>query len=97
MKVLEYADEVSNISKVCRHFGISRESYYRGKKALRSYRKLIRAEAPRANLALKALLGKIEMHPKGEGRAVSYTARCNLKLGEILLPSVSSYGSGDRI
>jgi len=67
------------------------------KKALRSYRKLIRAEAPRANLALKALLGKIEMHPKGKGRAVSYVARCNIKLGEILLPSVSTYGSGERV
>ena len=67
------------------------------KKALRSYRKLIRAEVPRANLALKALLGKVEMHPKGTGRAVSYVARCNLKLGEILLPSVSTYGSGERI
>lgn len=49
------------------------------KKALRSYRELIRAEDPRANIALKALLGKIGMHPKGTGRAVSYAVRCNLK------------------
>jgi transposase-like protein len=47
LKVFEYADEVGNISKVCRHLGISQESYYRWKKALRSYRKLIRAELPR--------------------------------------------------
>jgi transposase-like protein len=34
LKVIEYADQLGNISKACRYFGISRESYYRWKKAL---------------------------------------------------------------
>ena len=33
-RVLDYANEIGNISKACRHFGISRQSYYRWKKAL---------------------------------------------------------------
>ena len=34
LRVFEYAQEVGNVSKACRHFGISRESYYRWKRAL---------------------------------------------------------------
>ena len=34
LKVLEYAREIGNISKACRYFGISRESFYRWKRAL---------------------------------------------------------------
>ena len=34
LRVLEFAQEMGNISKACRYFGISRESYYRWKKAL---------------------------------------------------------------
>ena len=34
LKVIEYAEQLGNISKACRYFGISRESYYRWKKAL---------------------------------------------------------------
>lgn len=34
LKVLEYAQEIGNISKTCRYFGISRQSFYAWKKAL---------------------------------------------------------------
>jgi transposase-like protein len=34
LRVFEYAQEVGNISKACRYFGISRESYYRWRLAL---------------------------------------------------------------
>lgn len=34
LKVLEYAQEVGNISKACRYFGISRQSFYQWKRAL---------------------------------------------------------------
>ena len=33
LRVLEYAEGIGNVSKACRYFGISRESYYRWKKA----------------------------------------------------------------
>lgn len=35
LKVLSYAEEICNIIKACRYFGISRQSYYAWKKALK--------------------------------------------------------------
>jgi len=32
LKVLKYVEERGNVSKACRYFGISRESYYKWKK-----------------------------------------------------------------
>lgn len=32
LKVLNYGKEIGNVSKACRHFGISRETYYKWKK-----------------------------------------------------------------
>jgi hypothetical protein len=61
-------------------------------KTLGACRKFI-GTAPPANPALKDLLGKVDMHPKDKGRAVTCTARCNLKLGEV--SPVFSHGSGD--
>ena len=34
LRVFRYADEIDNISKACRYFGISRQSYYAWKRAL---------------------------------------------------------------
>ena len=34
LKVLRYAEEIGNVSKACRYFGISREPYYCWKRAL---------------------------------------------------------------
>ena len=34
LRAFEYAQEVGNISKACRHFGVSRESYYRWQRSL---------------------------------------------------------------
>ena len=33
LKVLNYAKEIGNVSKTCRYFGISRESFYQWKRA----------------------------------------------------------------
>lgn len=33
LKVLSYAEEVGNVSKACRHFGISRETFYQWKRS----------------------------------------------------------------
>ena len=32
-KVLAYADEIGNVSKACRYYGVSRETFYRWKRA----------------------------------------------------------------
>lgn len=32
LAILQYAEEVQNVSKACRHFGVSRDSFYRWKK-----------------------------------------------------------------
>jgi len=34
LRVLRYAEEIGNVTKACRYFGISRESYYSWKRAL---------------------------------------------------------------
>jgi hypothetical protein len=33
LKVLKYADTIKNISKACRYFGVSRETFYQWKRA----------------------------------------------------------------
>jgi transposase-like protein len=33
LKVLEYASEIGNVSRACRYYGVSRESYYQWKRA----------------------------------------------------------------
>jgi transposase-like protein len=33
LRVLNYAEQIKNISKTCRYFGISRQTYYEWKKA----------------------------------------------------------------
>ncbi|MCG6167223.1 helix-turn-helix domain-containing protein [Leptospira sp. FAT2] len=37
IKVLNHAKESQNVSKTCRHFGISRETFYQWKKAYETY------------------------------------------------------------
>lgn len=32
LRVLNYGKEIGNVSKTCRHFGISRETYYQWKR-----------------------------------------------------------------
>ena len=34
LRVFKYAEEIGNVSKACRHFGISRQSFYAWKRAL---------------------------------------------------------------
>ncbi|WP_143549460.1 helix-turn-helix domain-containing protein, partial [Rickettsiella grylli] len=36
-KVLQHAQESGNVSKTCRYFGISREAFYRWKRAYERY------------------------------------------------------------
>ena len=33
LRVLKYADEIGNVSKACCHFGITREGFYKWKRA----------------------------------------------------------------
>jgi transposase-like protein len=33
LRVIEYAKKVGNISKACRYFGVSREGFYKWKRA----------------------------------------------------------------
>jgi len=33
LRVLKYADEIGNVSKACRYFGITREGFYKWKRA----------------------------------------------------------------
>jgi transposase InsO family protein len=37
LRILTYAKEIGNISKACRHFGISREGFYKWKRAYAAY------------------------------------------------------------
>ena len=38
-KIMDYATKIGNVSKACRHFGISRETFYEWKRALKKHGK----------------------------------------------------------
>ncbi len=65
LKVLEYAEEIGNISKACRYFGISRESYYRWKKTLAT-----RGEAGLVNSKPCPINSKLRTPPEIEGKVL---------------------------
>ena len=37
LRILNYAKKIGNISKACRYYGISREAFYRWKRAYEEY------------------------------------------------------------